>query len=286
MKFCNAKILADKAREGGWAVPAFNANGGNYDIARAAVEAAEELRSPLIMMEYEPNVAYRGYEYCVLQAAHLAQDATIPIAVHLDHGTSFASVLSAVRAGFTSVMIDCSHLPLEENVRGTRQVIEAVRPLGVSVEAELGHVAGGVHSSGGAASTTDPEEAVRFAEESGVDMLAIANGTRHGIFERQEDVDLDLVKRLRQAVPVPLVQHGTCGISLELMHDLAAAGMAKFNFGEGARASYIAWFKEYADTMDHKGHPWKIMQAVKERLKEDMKDIIRALGSEGKAERI
>lgn len=284
MRFCNTGALVEKAREGGYAVPAFNSNGGTYDIARAAVEAAEELKSPLILQTYEPNAAYRGFEYCALQAAHLAECTTVPIALHLDHGMSLTSALQAISAGYSGVMIDGSHLPLEENIRITKQVIETVRPLGIAVEAEIGHVAGGVHSGGrGRAGCTDPVEAVYFVEQTGVDMLAIANGTVHGIFDLQDDLDLDLVRDLRAKVPVPLVQHGTCGIPDNLLAKLAQAGMAKINFGEGFRSNYITYFKEYADTLDHKGHPWKIMQAVKDRLREDMKTLIRALGSEGKA---
>lgn len=282
MKFYNAKVLAEKARKEGYAVPAFNSNGGTYDIARAAIEAAEEMHSPLILQTYEPNVAYRGFEYCAMQAAHLAEEVTIPIALHLDHGMSLTSVLRAVKAGYSSVMIDGSHLPLDENIALANQVIAAVRPLGITVEAEVGHVSGGVHSSGHGG-CTDPAEALRFVEATGVDMLAVANGTQHGIFDIQDQADLELVKKLRDIVPVPLVQHGTCGIPLDLLSNLAKSGMAKINFGEGFRSNYITYFKEYADTLDHKGHPWKIMLAAKDRLKEDMKELIAALGSAGKA---
>jgi ketose-bisphosphate aldolase len=282
MKFCNAKALVEKARKEGYAVPAFNSNGGTYDIARAAIEAAQEMRSPLILQTYEPNVAYRGFDYCALQAKHLAEDVTIPIALHLDHGMSMDSVMRAVDAGYTSVMIDGSHLPLAENIALTREVVCAMHQLGVTVEAEVGHVAGGVHSSGHG-NCTDPAEALKLVEATGVDMLAVANGTQHGIFEIQDKADLELVRKLRDMISVPLVQHGTCGIPLDLLSELAQAGMAKINFGEGFRSNYIAYFKEYADTLDHKGHPWKIMLAVKDRLKEDMKELIVALGSAGKA---
>jgi ketose-bisphosphate aldolase len=284
MKFCNAKAMVEKARESGYAVPAFNTNGGTYDITLAAIESAEELRSPLIIQTYEPNLAYRGFEYCAIQAGHLARGATIPIALHLDHGSSFTSVLQAVKAGYTSVMIDCSHLSIDENIKMTRQVVDAVRPVGISVEAELGHVTGGVHSCGyNSVSFTDPDEAVHFVKETGVDMLAVADGTKHGIFDRQDKINLKLVQELRRRVSVPLVQHGTCGISLELIRGLVKTGIAKMNFGEVFRMNYISYFKEYADSLNHSGHPWKIMLACKNRLKEDMKKIIRALGSEGKA---
>lgn len=285
MNFINAKVLVDRARDEGYAVPAFNTNGGTYEITRAAIEAADELRSPLILQTYEPNLEYRGIKYCVLQAKHLAKTSNIPIALHLDHGSSLSSILRAVSAGYTSVMIDYSHLPLEENIKLTRGVVQAVKPMGISVEAEVGHVTGGVHSSGcQGAPITDPEEAVRLVEETGIDMLAIADGTKHGVFDLQDQIDFDLVRKLRQVVPVPLVQHGTCGIPIELISELVKAGISKVNFGEPFRANYIKYFNEFSATLDHKDHPWKIMQAIKDRLKEDMKEIIRALGAEGKAD--
>ena len=179
-------------------------------------------------------------------------------------------------------MIDGSHLPLEENIEITRQVVEVFKPLGITIEGEVGHVTGGVHSSSDAAGTTNPDEAIRYVEETGVDMLAISNGTQHGVLELQDQIDLDLVRLLRKETGVPLVQHGTSGIPLPLLTELAKAGMAKINFGEPFRANYIKYFREYADTLDHSDHPWKILQAVKDRLKEDMKKLIRALGSEGK----
>lgn len=283
VRLCDTKTLLETARAEGYAVPAFNTNGATYDITRAAVEAAEELRSPLILQTYEPNCAYRGFEYMYLQAAHFVQHATVPIALHLDHGATFTSALQAVKAGYTSIMIDGSHLPLEENIQLTKRIVEALQPLGITVEAEVGHVTGGVHSTAHAACTTDPDEAAKLVEETGVDLLAISNGTQHGVIELQDNIDLDLVKRLRDRIPVPLVQHGTSGIPLNLLADLARCGMTKINFGEPFRANYIKYFKEYADTLDHKDHPWKIMQAVKDRLREDMKQLIIALGSAGKA---
>jgi ketose-bisphosphate aldolase len=283
MKFCTASSLAQRAREEGYAVPAFNTNGATYDIARAAIEAADELASPLIIQSYEPNLAYRGFQLAAYQTAFLAEGANTPIAMHLDHGSSIESAIEAIEAGFSSVMIDGSHLPLDENIRLTKQVIEAARPLGVSVEAEVGHVTGGVHSHGSGSAVTDPDEAVRLVEETGVDMLAIANGTRHGVIELQDQIDLQLVKTLRGRISVPLVQHGTSGIPLRLITVLAKAGMAKFNFGEPFRANYIKYFVEYSKTLDHGDHAWKIAQAVKDRLKQDMKELIVALGSEGKA---
>ena len=294
MNLVPAQALADDARERRYAVPAFNTNGANYDMTRAALEAAQALRAPLIIQEYEPNAAYRGFEYLVTQIRHLGGELkiTVPVAIQLDHGHSMESVLRAVDAGFTSVMIDASHESLEANVALTRAVIAAVRPRGVSVEAEIGYVKGNepaparqvgrvpvpLRPAGPVARTT-PEEAADFAARTGVDLLAVAVGTVHGLFQSQTDIDFELIKTLRSRVPVPLVQHGTGGISLADLTRLKDAGMAKVNFGEGLRHDYIRHFLELADDFEHGWHPWRIMQAVKDRLRDTMMEIIRALGA-------
>ncbi len=283
MKLVASKALVDRAREQRYAVPALNTNGATYEITRAAVEAAEELRSPLILQTYEPNCAYRGFDYMALQARHLVEECTVPVALHLDHGTSLTSALQCVKAGYTSIMIDGSHLPLEQNIALTKQVVDVLRPLGVTVESEVGHVTGGAHSGSHAAHITDPDEALRFFEEAGVDMLAISNGTRHGVIELQDSIDFALIESLRTRIPIPLVQHGTSGIPLPLVTRLAKAGMSKINFGEPFRFNYIRYFRQYDQELDHNDHPWRIMEAVKDRLKSDMKELIMALGSAGKA---
>ena len=298
MKPISARPLVLDAREKGYAVPAFNTNSANYDITRAALEAAQEMRSPLIIQEYEPNASYRGFDYLVHQVRSLCEElnVTVPVAIHLDHGRSFESVVRAIRAGFTSVMIDASHEPLDVNAAVTRKVIEVARPLGVSVEAEIGYVAGNepVHDTrtgctpvplrpAAPAARTTPEEAAEFVSRVDVDMLAVAVGTTHGVYQSQTDIDFELIRTLHARVPVPLVQHGTGGISLEDLVRLKDAGMAKVNFGENFRYDYIRHFLDISANGEHLWHPWRIMQEVKDRLKETMKELIRALGSDNRA---
>lgn len=298
MGIVSAKPLVDDARERRYGVPAFNTNGANYDITRAALEAAQETGSPMIIQEYEPNAAYRGFDEFVRQVRNLVEELkiTVPVAIHLDHGHSFESCVRAIRAGFTSVMIDASHDPVEENAAMTRKVIEVARPLGVSVEAEIGYVTGNEPVSGRqvgrvpvpekparAATTTTTEEAMDFVSRVDVDMLAVAVGTTHGVFQTQSDIDFGLISRLREAIPVPLVQHGTGGISLEDLKKLTDAGMAKINFGEVFRYDYIKHFLDVVDHEEHLWHPWRIMQQVKDRMKAGMKEIIHVLGAEGRA---
>jgi len=291
MKFCSAKILVNNAMDNGYAVPALNTNGGSYDIARAALESAQELNSPLILQVYEPNLKYRGISYFVKLAEFLCNELkiTVPVAVQLDHGKSFASVVKAMKTGFSSVMFDASNSPLDKNIEETRKVVKAASVLGVSVEAEVGYVKGNepvAVSPSIPPTKTKIDEAVRFVKEVDVDMLAVSVGTTHGVYEKQEEIDFKLLEKLRNSISVPLVQHGTCGISLDDISRLAQGGMAKVNFGEPFRFNYIKYFNELTDEMEHLWHPWKIMQECKNRLKQDMKKIICALGSKGKASSI
>jgi ketose-bisphosphate aldolase len=283
MKLYNAKQICDLAASKGFGVPALNNNGGNYDIARAILEAAEELRSPLIIQCYEPNLEYCGYDFAGLLIKFLAAGSTIPMAIALDHGKSPASVMRAVRAGFTHVMIDYADKPLAENVRGTQQILEMVRPLGISVEAEIGHIIKSSDASKQRAATVSLDEVQEFTSQVDVDLLAVAVGTTHGIFKKQRGIDFGLISKLAKTTRVPLVLHGTCGVSLEDITRSVKAGMTKINFGEGLRMNYIRYFNELSRTLDHEHHAWRIMRAAKDKLKEDIKDIIRAVGSDGKA---
>jgi len=286
MKLLNAKQICDQAAAKGFGVPAINNNGGRYDIGRAIIEAAEELQSPLIIQCYEPNLEYRGYDYAGLLIKFLAANTTIPMAIALDHGRTPQSVVRAIRAGFTHVMIDYADKPLAENVRGTQQIIDFVRPLGISVEAEIGHIIKSSDDSKKRAPTVNVEEAKEFASQVDVDCLAVAVGTTHGIFKEQHGLDFKLMSQIHKAVKPPLVLHGTCGVSLADISKCVKSGMTKINFGEGIRMDYIRYFNEFSKTLNHEHHTWRIARAAKDRLKEDIKAIIRAVGSEGKASQI
>ena len=298
MKLVPAKPLVDDAHRRRYAVPAFNTNSANYEMTRAALEAAQELRSPLILQEYEPNAAYRGFNYLVMQVTTLLDelDITVPVALHLDHGSGFEATVRAMKAGFTSVMIDASHEPVAANAGLARRVMEVARPLGISVEAEIGHVHGNEKprqkqigrvpvpaKPERPGPVTTPDEAADFVARAPVDMLAVANGTIHGVFQSQTEIDYEAIRAIRARVGVPLVQHGTGGISLADLTRLKDAGMAKVNFGEGFRYDYVRHFADITEHGEHLWHPWRIQQEVKNRLREMMKGLILALGSENKA---
>ena len=283
MKIINARQMMDAAMKKGQALPAINANGCTYDLARAILEAADELRSPIIIQAYEPNLEYRGYDYFTLLVKHLAADLDIPICISLDHGKSIESVMRAVKAGFTHVMFDYASHPITENIENTSLVTKLVRPLGVSIEAEIGNIFISNDESN-RAPLTPIEDIQTFVQGTEVDFLAVGVGTTHGIFKVQDTINFDHITSVKQVTgDLPIVLHGTCGVSMDDISRCVKAGMQKINFGEGIRMNYIRYFNELSAGMNHEYHAWRIMRAAKDKIKEDVKEIIRAVGSEGAA---
>ena len=206
----NMKELLAVANDEFFAVPAFNI--GTGQILKAVVECCEDKGSPVIFAIHPNELEFQGDSFmasCV-QAAH---EAKVPVCVHMDHSTSMDQIFRAIRTGFTSVMIDASHLPFEENIEATKKVIDICHPLGISVEAELGTIGTtGNDAEGGTDEIiyTNPDDVVKFTEETGIDCLAIAIGTAHGIYPKDFDpkLKLDLLKDIKSKVDIPLVLHG------------------------------------------------------------------------------
>ena len=197
-----------KAKEKKFAVGQFNMN--NLEFAQAIVEAAMQEKSPFIYGVSEGALKYMGIEFTVAIAEAAAKQSGLPIALHLDHGSSFEVAMKCIRAGFSSVMFDGSHYSLEENIKLTKEVVRAAHAMGVSVEGELGTI-GGVEDDISVdeenASLAKPEEAIRFYEETGVDCLAIAVGTAHGMYKGEPKIHYDIIEKVAKAIPVPIVLH-------------------------------------------------------------------------------
>jgi len=272
----NAKELIEDAYKNNYSVAAMNANGATYDIARAIIESANEEDLPVIIQAYEHNINYRGYEYFVLLIKHLAKNSRVPYAITLDHGNSLKSIMQAVRAGFTGVMMDNTEYTLEDNIKRIQDLIKYVKPIGVSVEAEVGHMAQAEKPEDGTFKS-DIREVEIFLNEVDADLLAVSVGTSHGYYKEQKMIDFDLIKKIHAMTCTPLVMHGTCGIPLELITKLVQCGMRKINFGEAFRMNYIKYFNELSTGINHKGHAWKVTEEVKNKLKRDMKAILKAI---------
>lgn len=220
------KDMMAKAREEGYGIPALGIN--NEHNIRAAIECAEEKNSPLILLvNYfaHPDIVYFGNEI-----AEIAAKASVPVATILDHGATFEQAVWAIRAGLTDIMLDKSSLPYEENAAQVKEVVKMAHAVGVNVEGELGHVGSGAnYAHDGHTAFTIPEEAVRYVEETGVDYLAVAVGTAHGVYSGVPELQFELLQELREKVKVPLVLHGGSGTGDENIAKACKLGICKVN---------------------------------------------------------
>lgn len=278
--FVSSIEMIKAARESRYAVPAFNAE--NMEMVKAIVEAAERVSSPVMIQTTMPTVKYIGEETAVAMVKAAADRASVPVALHLDHCTSFEAVMRALRAGYTSVMFDGSKLPFEENAEITRRVVEAARPMGVTVEAELGTVGGKEDNVSASIIYTDPEEAKKFVELTGVDILAIAIGTAHGFYKGEPKLDFDRIDAVRNLIDTPLVLHGGSGIPVESVKRAIFLGMSKVNFATELRAAMTAAVRE-ALKDESIIDPKKFMGPGKEAVIALCLDKIDMCGSAGKA---
>jgi ketose-bisphosphate aldolase len=285
MPLIDTATLVRQAHEHRYCVVQINTNGGTYDITRAIVEAAEEERAPVILGAYEANLKYRGYEYAAMQMRFFAERAGIPVAIHLDHGSSVESCQRAIDAGFTSVMIDGSHVPIDQNIRLAQQVVAIAKPRAVSVEAEVGELQK-LNPDGSISEVknlSSPEEVSRMSRQTGIDMLAVGIGNAHGFYKDAPNIRFDLLEKLAAASAVPLVLHGTTGLADDVIQRCVAMGMAKANLGTLIRTRCVEFTAQVIAENKHANHPWRVGEAVKERLKPDIKHILRVAGSSGRS---
>lgn len=284
MPFVPVDILLREAEAGGYAVGAFNCN--NMEIVQAIVKAAEEEKAPVIMQASQGAIKYAGIGYIVTMAREAAKNAGIPVALHLDHGTSYGQVMQCIREGFSSVMIDGSKLPLEENIALTRQVIASAQPVGVSVEAELGKIGGtedDITVSEREAMLTDPDEAKYFVEKTGVGSLAIAIGTAHGQYKGEPKLDFDRLKKIASLVKIPIVLHGSSGVPDDAVREAIGLGVRKVNIDTNIREAFVAAARKVINDKPNEIDPRKILGPARDAAVEIIREKIRIFGSSGKA---
>ncbi len=279
------KEMLIAARKEGYAIPAINTQGGNYDIIWAICRAAEELKSPIILAHYVSTGAFSGNDWFVEVARWCANKVSVPVSIHLDHGESVEICTEMLKLGFTSIMFDGSIKPIEENAALTNQVISACRRQGVPVEAEIGELlrlddGGNILENKNIA---DVDLVRRFLNLCQPDTLAIGIGNAHGYYQGEPDIRLDVLKRVKEFTDIPLVLHGCTGMSEEVIRQAIGLGVAKINFGTEIRYKYVAYYREALDTLEHQGHSWKLSQYASNKLTEDIKKIIMLSGSQGKA---
>lgn len=274
-----------KAYAGRYAIPAINTQGGTYDIIRACCLAAEELRSPVILAHYGNTGAYSGHDWFYETAKWMADKVDVPVAIHLDHGDSFARCMEMLKIGFTSIMFDGSMLPVEQNAAATEEVARVCRCFDVPLEAEIGELAR-LDDKGkqmGASNIANPETVRRFLSLCAPDSLAIGIGNAHGFYNGPVDIHVEVLEKCRGFTDIPFVLHGCTGMDEALIRRAVAAGVTKINFGTQIRTQFVQYLKDGLDGGKDGGHAWKLSQYAEERLRGDIKDIIRLAGSEGKA---
>ena len=276
------KMLKD-AQAGHYAVGAFNVE--NLEFVMAVLAAAEETKSPVIMQTTPGTIKTAGLDYFYGMVKAAAERASVPVALHLDHGDGYDRCMQAFRTGYTSVMIDGSHHVFEENIEITKSVVRACHAAGIPVEAELGKVGGKEDDldGGNGNGYTVPSEAAEFAERTGVDSLAVAIGTAHGVYKGTPKLDIERLSEIRKVVSVPLVLHGTSGVPDDAVRECVARGMCKVNYATDLRIAFSKGLKEYLAKDPEVFDPKKYSAVGREYVKEYVKSKILVCGSNGKA---
>lgn len=238
MSLVTTKELLLKAQREKYAVGAFNVE--NMEMVKAVVEAAETMQSPVIIQTTPSTVKYAGMNMYYAMVKQEAEQASVPIALHLDHGNSFELTAQAFRAGYTSIMIDGSHGSMEENIMVSKKVADMCHSGHIPVEAELGKVGGKEDDLEGGDDNpyTDPDQAAEFAEKTGIDSLAVAIGTAHGIYKGTPNLDLKRLSSIQKKVSVPLVLHGTSGVPDETVKECIQRGICKVNYATDLRIAF------------------------------------------------
>jgi fructose-bisphosphate aldolase class II len=300
------KDLLLPAKRGAYAVGAFNIQ--NLESLSAVVEAAVEEKSPVIVAVTPSAIKYGGLAYLSKIAKTAAESVSVPMSLHLDHGEDFETVSKCVEAGFTSVMIDGSFLKFEDNIAITRRVVDFAHSKGVSVEAELGRLAGVEEKTVEEKETvlTDPDAAMDFVKRTSVDALAVAIGTSHGAykFKGEPKLDFERLKSINEKIEVPLVLHGASsvpqwiiekaqrygaelagarGIPEEHIKKAISLGITKINIDTDLRLAFTATVREVLAKSPKEFDPRKILGPAKEAMKEVVKGKMRLFGSSGKA---
>lgn len=276
------KMLAD-AQKGNYAVGAFNVE--NMEMVKAVLAAAEELHAPVMLQTTPSTVKYGTLETFAAMVGAEAKKVSVPVCLHLDHGNSFELAVQAMKAGYTSVMIDGSHEDFEGNVAITKKVADVAKAFGVPVEAELGKVGGKEDDLEAEADTnTDPQEAKEFVERTGVTSLAIAIGTAHGFYAGTPVLDKERVSDVKKLVSAPLVLHGASGLSEEDVKECVERGMCKVNFATELRVAYTDACKKLLAEKPETFDPKKLGVVAMEAVKETVKGRMKMCGCEGKAE--
>jgi ketose-bisphosphate aldolase len=281
MALVTLKEVVDKAYKEGYAVPAFNY--WSQSDAAAIVKGAESMRSPVILMASGSCIKSLGLELAAFTVQDLARRSKVPIVLHLDHAENLDLVYRAMKVGFTGVMYDGSKLPVEENIENTRAVVSVAAALGVSVEAEIGRVGRGEEGEEALQVLTDPADAVAFLKRTGVDALAVAVGTCHGMQKQEAGIRYDILDKLTAIVHAPLVLHGSSGVKDEDLVRVSKSAISKVNIGTKLKAVCVEGIRGALDADATIKDSAKLLAKGAERITEVVAQKIKFLGSSDRA---
>ncbi|MCI9378707.1 MAG: tagatose-bisphosphate aldolase subunit GatY [Eubacterium sp.] len=283
MALVTTKQLLLDAQKGGYAVGAFNVE--NMEMVQAVVAAAEELKSPVIMQTTPSTVKYADLAYFYANVKTAAQKANVPVVMHLDHGNCFELAMQALRVGYTSIMIDGSHDSFEDNIAVTKAVVDACHPSDVPVEAELGKVGGKEDDldGGEGGGYTVPSEALEFVNATGIDSLAVAIGTAHGVYKGVPKLDVNRLSEIREVVSIPLVLHGTSGVPDEAVRECIKRGICKVNYATDLRIAFTKGVQEVLQANPETIDPKKYNARGRDYVKQYVMEKIEVCKSVGKA---
>lgn len=282
------EMLAD-AKEKYYAIPAFDVS--NYEMMRAVLDVCEEERSPALLMGLEVDFFGKGRELLAAMVKAASEIYTIPVCFHLDHADSLDAIKAAVKAGFSSVMFDGSELPFTENAKRTREVTDFAHPLGVTVEAELGHVGNAmvgnekatVFNENAEDTLTLPEEAKSFIEITNADALAIAIGTSHGVYRSTPTLRIDRLDEIKAACDMPFVLHGGSGTPDDQMCEAIKHGVTKINIYSDVLAALNSGLLEKLSTITNPSTwPVYVFEKAREKMRAVVREKIRVFGSYGR----
>ena len=279
MPYVSTREMLTDARRGQYAIGAFNAE--NMEMVQAIIAAAEKMRAPVMIQTTPGTLKYADPMIFAGMVSRLAKAASVPVALHLDHGNSYERAAYCVEQGYTSVMIDGSLLPFEENVALTRRVVEMAGE--VPVEAELGTVGGKEDTHEAGVAYTDPDQAEEFVRRTGVFSFAPAIGTAHGVYKAEPRLDLERLEAIAARVSVPLVLHGTSGVPVETVRACILRGISKVNYATDLRITFTKATVDYLAKNPKAYDPKKYLGCAKEAVAKRVCELIQVCGSEGKA---
>lgn len=271
-----------KARKDGYAIPAFNFD--DLEMLKGIIEAAEEEKSPVILMVTESAAKYMGVEYVFALGNAAVKNAKVPVVLHWDHGFDKELIKRACDAGFTSVMLDASKEDFVTNTKWTQEIVKYAKALGVEVESEIGHVGGKeddrVSAGGG---YTDPKEAQEFDKQTQIDALAIAVGTAHGIYKGEIKLQFDIIEQIAKLTKTPLVLHGSSGVPLDDLKKAIKCGITKINIGTDLKMANANAFRKWLTDNPYGFDARAFGRCGVDAVKQEAIKKIRAFGSNNKA---